>query len=76
MNAEKRLKDLNIILPKSSAPAGSYSKVVILDGMAHLSGQGPETLMAQQSLAKYPQSVALKMLSRPHVMLAYILYLR
>ena len=41
MNAEKRLKDLNIILPKSSAPAGSYSKVVILDGMAHLSGQGP-----------------------------------
>ena len=41
MSAEKRLKDLNIILPKSSPPAGSYSKVVVLDGVAHLSGQGP-----------------------------------
>ena len=41
MSAEKRLKELNIILPESTAPAGSYAKVVILDGIAHLSGQGP-----------------------------------
>ena len=34
MSAEKRLKDLNIILPKSSPPAGSYFKVVVLDGFA------------------------------------------
>jgi enamine deaminase RidA (YjgF/YER057c/UK114 family) len=41
MSAEQRLKDLGIVLPAASAPAGSYAKVVILDGFAHLSGQGP-----------------------------------
>ena len=41
MSAEQRLKELGIVLPASSPPAGSYSKVVILDGFAHLSGQGP-----------------------------------
>jgi enamine deaminase RidA (YjgF/YER057c/UK114 family) len=41
MSAEQRLKDLGIVLPASSPPAGSYAKVVILDGFAHLSGQGP-----------------------------------
>ncbi|MBH68896.1 MAG: hypothetical protein CMM58_11130 [Rhodospirillaceae bacterium] len=41
MDAETRIKELGIILPPSSAPAGSYAKVVVLDGFAHLSGQGP-----------------------------------
>ena len=41
MNIEQRLKELGIILPKSSPPAGAYAKAVILDGFAHLSGQGP-----------------------------------
>jgi enamine deaminase RidA (YjgF/YER057c/UK114 family) len=41
MSAEQRLKNLGIVLPVASAPAGSYSKVVMLDGFAHLSGQGP-----------------------------------
>ena len=41
MSAEQRLKDLGIVLPVASAPAGSYTKVVMLDGFAHLSGQGP-----------------------------------
>ena len=41
MNAEQRLRDLGIILPPVSPPAGSYAKVVVLDGFAHLSGQGP-----------------------------------
>jgi enamine deaminase RidA (YjgF/YER057c/UK114 family) len=41
VSAEQRLKDLGIILPTSSPPAGSYAKLVILDGFAHLSGQGP-----------------------------------
>ena len=35
------LEELKIILPKSSPPAGAYAKAVILDGYAHLSGQGP-----------------------------------
>ena len=41
MSAEQRLKNLGIVLPVASAPAGSYTKVVMLDGFAHLSGQGP-----------------------------------
>lgn len=41
MSAEQRLKDLGIELPDSSPPAGSYVKAVVLDGVAHLSGQGP-----------------------------------
>ena len=41
MNIEQRLKELGIILPESSPPAGAYAKAVILDGFAHLSGQGP-----------------------------------
>ncbi|MDA9975589.1 hypothetical protein N9F34_02000 [Alphaproteobacteria bacterium] len=41
MSAEQRLKNLGIVLPVASAPAGSYAKVVMLDGFAHLSGQGP-----------------------------------
>ena len=41
MSAEQRLKNLGIVLPVASAPAGSYTKVVTLDGFAHLSGQGP-----------------------------------
>ena len=41
MSAEQRLKDLNIVLPEPSPPAGMYRKVLILDGFAHLSGQGP-----------------------------------
>lgn len=41
MDAEARLRELGLILPNSSAPAGSYAKVVIIDGFAHLSGQGP-----------------------------------
>ena len=41
MSAEQRLKDLGIVLPASSPPAGAYAKAVILNGFAHLSGQGP-----------------------------------
>jgi enamine deaminase RidA (YjgF/YER057c/UK114 family) len=41
MSAEQRLKDLGIILPEVMAPAGAYVKVLILDGIAHVSGQGP-----------------------------------
>lgn len=41
MSAEQRLKDLGIVLPDASPPAGAYAKVLILDGFAHLSGQGP-----------------------------------
>jgi len=41
MSAEQRLKDLGIVLPKVMAPAGSYVKVLVLDGFAHVSGQGP-----------------------------------
>ncbi|MDA1310492.1 MAG: RidA family protein [Proteobacteria bacterium] len=41
MSAEQRLTDLGIVLPASSAPVGSYAKVVVLNGIAYLSGQGP-----------------------------------
>jgi enamine deaminase RidA (YjgF/YER057c/UK114 family) len=41
MSAEQRLKDLGIVLPEVMAPAGAYVKVLILDGIAHVSGQGP-----------------------------------
>ena len=41
MSAEQRLQNLGIVLPKASPPAGSYAKVVLLDGFAHLAGQGP-----------------------------------
>ena len=41
MSVEQKLKDLGILLPASSPPAGSYVKAVVLDGFAHLSGQGP-----------------------------------
>lgn len=41
MSAEQRLKELGIELPKASPPAGAYAKVLIVDGVAHLSGQGP-----------------------------------
>lgn len=41
MSAEKRLRELGIVLPEVIAPAGSYVKVLVLDGFAHVSGQGP-----------------------------------
>ena len=41
VSAEQRLKDLGIELPPPMSPAGAYRPVVIANGMAHVSGQGP-----------------------------------
>ena len=60
MSAEKRLKELNIILPESTAPAGSYAKVVILDGIAHLSGQGPRNPDGSPITGQVPSACSLE----------------
>lgn len=41
MDAESRLSKLGIVLPPPMKPAGLYRPVVVANGMAHVSGQGP-----------------------------------
>lgn len=41
MSVQNRLAELGIDLPESAAPLASYQPVVILGGLAHVSGQLP-----------------------------------
>jgi len=41
MSAEARLTELNIELPPAPKPAGVYKPVVVVGGMAYVSGHGP-----------------------------------
>jgi len=41
MNAEAKIAELNIELPPAPAPMGVYKPIVILNGVAYLSGHGP-----------------------------------
>ena len=41
MSAEARLEELGINLPEAGTPLGTYVPVRIVDGHAHVSGQGP-----------------------------------
>lgn len=41
MSIEARVQELGLILPEAPAAAGTYSAVVVVDGMAYVSGQGP-----------------------------------
>ena len=41
MSAEARLEQLGITLPEPGSPLGTYVPVRIVDGFAHVSGQGP-----------------------------------
>ncbi|MEM1070254.1 MAG: RidA family protein [Planctomycetota bacterium] len=41
MSAEARLKELGIELPMAPKPMGVYKPIVVVGGMAYLSGHGP-----------------------------------
>jgi enamine deaminase RidA (YjgF/YER057c/UK114 family) len=41
MNPEDRVKELNLQLPPPPKPAGVYKPVVVVGGMAYVSGHGP-----------------------------------
>lgn len=41
MNAEARIKELNLELPPPPKPAGVYQPVVVVGNFAYVSGQGP-----------------------------------
>ncbi len=41
MTAESRLQELGLILPPAPKPVGLYKPVVVVSGMAYLSGHGP-----------------------------------
>lgn len=41
MSFDARIEELGLILPEAPPPAGTYSPVVVVDGMAYVSGQGP-----------------------------------
>ncbi len=41
MSIEARIQELGLQLPPAPAAAGTYSPVVVVDGMAYVSGQGP-----------------------------------
>jgi enamine deaminase RidA (YjgF/YER057c/UK114 family) len=41
MNAEDRLKELNLELPPAPKPVGIYKPVVVIGGLAYTSGHGP-----------------------------------
>jgi len=41
MSAQARLSELGLILPPAPKPVGVYKPVVIVSGMAYLSGHGP-----------------------------------
>ncbi|MDP5276401.1 RidA family protein [Chengkuizengella axinellae] len=38
---EKKLKELDIVLPEASAPAAKYSNFAIVNGLLYVSGKGP-----------------------------------
>ncbi len=41
MSAESKVLELNLDLPPAPAPMGVYKPIVIVDGVAYLSGHGP-----------------------------------
>jgi enamine deaminase RidA (YjgF/YER057c/UK114 family) len=41
MDAEAKIKELGLVLPPRPAPGGVYKPMVIVDGLAYLSGHGP-----------------------------------
>jgi len=41
MNAEATISELNLQLPPPPSPGGVYKPIVIVDGLAYLSGHGP-----------------------------------
>ncbi len=41
MSFDARIAELGLELPEAPPPAGTYSPLVIVDGMAYVSGQGP-----------------------------------
>lgn len=41
MNAEQKIKDLNLELPPAPKPVAVYKPVVVVDRMAYVSGHGP-----------------------------------
>jgi enamine deaminase RidA (YjgF/YER057c/UK114 family) len=41
MNAEQRIRDLNLELPPAPKPVAVYKPVVVVDRMAYVSGHGP-----------------------------------
>ena len=41
MSAESKVLELNLDLPPAPAPMGVYKPIVIVDGLAYLSGHGP-----------------------------------
>lgn len=41
MSFDARVEELGLQLPEAPAAAGTYSPVVVIDGMAYVSGQGP-----------------------------------
>jgi enamine deaminase RidA (YjgF/YER057c/UK114 family) len=43
MSFDARIEELGLELPPPPPPAGTYSPVVVIDGMAYVSGQGPIT---------------------------------
>ena len=43
MSIEARIEELGLQLPPPPPPGGNYSPVVVIDGMAYVSGQGPYT---------------------------------
>ena len=50
MSAESKVLELNLDLPPAPAPMGVYKPIVIVDGLAYLSGHGP--LRSDGSLQK------------------------
>ncbi|MCC7475923.1 MAG: RidA family protein [Pirellulales bacterium] len=41
MSHESRLKELNLVLPDRPRPLGVYHPVLVVDGLAYVSGHGP-----------------------------------
>ena len=41
MNADQKIKDLNLELPPAPKPVAVYKSVVVVDRMAYVSGHGP-----------------------------------
>ena len=41
MSADQRVKDLGLELPPAPKPAGVYTPVLVVDGLAYVSGHGP-----------------------------------
>ena len=60
MSAEQRLKELGIELPPPMSPAGAYRPVVIANGLAHVSGQGPVYADRTMITGKVPSERSVK----------------